>query len=47
MKCKYRNCDKELPKKEGGGRNKVFCDNKCKCMEQYYKTKSKQGKQHD
>ena len=39
MNCKYRNCNKELPEKVGAGRNKAFCNSKCKSMEQYHKTK--------
>ncbi len=29
MKCKYRNCGKELPK----GHNRIYCDNKCMGLE--------------
>lgn len=39
MNCNYRNCGKEIELKEGKGRNRKFCDNKCKSMEQYYRGK--------
>lgn len=41
MNCNYRNCGKEIQTKEGKGRNRKFCDNKCKSMEQYYRGKDK------
>ena len=40
MNCKYRNCNKPLPEKVGAGRNKAFCNSKCKSMEQYHKAKN-------
>lgn len=37
--CKYRNCEKEIPKQIGSGRKRLFCDNNCKRMESYFKGK--------
>ena len=40
--CNYRNCD-ELPRPNNGkGRNRKFCNDKCKQMERYYRNKQKQ-----
>ena len=45
MICQYRNCNKELPEKVGAGRNKKFCNAKCKRMEFYFvKKEGKEGK---
>lgn len=33
MKCKYRNCNKEI---EGGRKDKLFCDRNCKSCERKY-----------
>lgn len=43
MICNYRNCEKQLEEKEGRGRNKKFCNHKCKSMEQYHKNKEKKA----
>lgn len=39
MKCKYRNCDNEVKQKEGKGRKRHYCDDKCKHMEFYYSSR--------
>jgi len=43
--CKYRYCDKTPEPNEGKGRNRQFCNDKCKNMEQYYKRKDKENEQ--
>ena len=45
MKCNYRNCNTDLPEKESLGRNRKFCDSKCKRMEQYFREKDKRDEQ--
>lgn len=45
MNCLYRNCKKEIKPKNGAGRNRKFCDDKCKSMEQYYRGKDKKNEQ--
>lgn len=45
MKCNYRNCNKDLPKQDGPGRKRYFCNSKCKRMEQYFREKDKNNEQ--